>query len=103
MHRAIHPKLLWRNEKRERLEFQMPIVKNHMIKILSKVNSFVCIDFLCKLIQPKITKLKYEDLKSLIIDLGILNHYSFTFNEHNNEIMYNQKNNLHDLDLELGI
>jgi len=98
MHIAIHPKLLWRIEKKDRLEFHMPIVKNHMIDILSKVDSFICIHFLSKLIHPKISKLSFEDLKSLIIDLGILNHYSFTIGENCKEIMYN---NLQEL--ELGI
>ena len=101
MHRAIHPKLLWRIDKKDRLEFQMPIVKNHMIKILSSVGSFVCIHFLCKIIQPKVPKLNFEDLKSLVIDLGILNPYTFIIDENNKEIMYKRKN---DFDtLELGI
>jgi hypothetical protein len=101
MHRAIHPKLLWRNDKKDRLEFYMPIVKNHMIKILSNVESFVCIEFLCKLIHPKIPKINFEDLKSLVIDLGILNPYTFIIDEDNKEIMYKRKN---DFDpLELGI
>jgi hypothetical protein len=101
MHRAIHPKLLWRNEIKDRLEFHIPIVKQHMIKILLNVDSFVCIDFLCALIKPKVPKLIFENLKSLIIDLGILNPYTFIIDLHNKEIMYKHKNNFESL--ELGI
>ena len=88
MNIAISQKLLWGNKK-SRLEYHLPIVKEHMIRILSTMHSFICIDTLCCMIQNKYKKIDYYNLKNLIIDLGHLNNNSFIMNDYDTEIKYN--------------